>query len=225
MAARLSEGRSSAPRPTARRGIGPFTARQLAAVVASVLGTAVVVAVLTAPVASTPVDQPVPGSSFYPIAEAREGLRVGDRAPELRGTVDGREVGLVDLDGRPVRLAELRGRPVWINFFATWCPPCQEETPVLQRVYETHEDEGLVVLAISVQETSPEDVRRYVQTYGLTYRVAFDASAAIFHTYRAFGLPTQLFIDREGIIRRVVHGPLREIDAERILAPIILARG
>jgi peroxiredoxin len=136
--------------------------------------------------------------------------------------VDGEIFGLVDLDGSPIRLADLRGHPVWINFWATWCPPCQEETPVLQRVFETHEAEGLVVLAISVQESSPEDVRRYVETYGLTYRVGFDATSAVFKTYRAYGLPTQLFLDRDGIIRVVHKGPLTRLDAERILAPIIL---
>ncbi len=202
--------------------VGPFTGRH----VLSLLGTVVVVALLLA-VVNTPIARPVdpslpqPGSGFVPVGEPIEGLQVGSLAPEFTGMVDGRLVTLTDLDGQPIRLADLRGRPVWINFWATWCPPCQEETPVLRKVYETHEYQGLALIAISVQETTPEDVRRYVETYELDYTVGFDATSAIFATYQAYGLPTQLFLDREGVIRFVVRGPITEIEAERILAPLL----
>jgi hypothetical protein len=80
---------------------------------------------------------------------------------------------------------------------------------------------SLALIVISVQETTPEDVRRYVETYELDYTVGFDATSAIFATYQAYGLPTQLFLDRDGVIRTVVRGPLSEIEAERILAPLL----
>lgn len=202
--------------------IGPFSGRHLL----TLLGTVVVVGVLLAAVTSPitrPVDPtlPQPGSGFVQVGEPTEGLQVGSRAPELTGMVDGQLVTLTDLDGQPIRLADLRGRPVWINFWATWCPPCQEETPVLRKVYETHEQQGLALVAISVQEASPEDVRRYAETYELEYTIGFDATSAIFRTYQAYGLPTQLFLDRDGIIRSIVRGPLSEIEAERILAPLL----
>ncbi|HET7677623.1 MAG TPA: TlpA disulfide reductase family protein [Candidatus Limnocylindrales bacterium] len=132
-----------------------------------------------------------------------------------------RPIQLVDLDGRPIRMADLRGRPVWINFFATWCPPCQEETPTLQRVYERHRDEGLVLVAISVQESTPEDVRAYASRYGLSYTIGFDATASVFKAWRAYGLPTQLFIDRDGVIRQTWQGPLNDAQAEAFLARIL----
>ena len=72
----------------------------------------------------------VPGSGFYQVDDPTTGLAIGQVAPELEGDVDGQVVGLRDLDGAPLRLADLRGEPVWLSFFATWCPPCQEETPV-----------------------------------------------------------------------------------------------
>jgi cytochrome c biogenesis protein CcmG/thiol:disulfide interchange protein DsbE len=165
---------------------------------------------------------PTPGSGFVPVGDPVEGLRVGDIAPELTGTTaDGQTLQLTDLDGNPITLAALRGRPVWINFFATWCPPCQEETPVLRDAFAAHEAEGLVLIAVSVQETTVDDVRAYVQRYSLGYTVGFDATSAVFHTYRAFGLPTQLFLDRDGVIRNVVLGPVTRNQVEAILAPLL----
>ncbi len=202
--------------------IGPFTGRHLLTLLGTVAVVGLLLAVVTSPI-TRPADPalPQPGSGFVQVGEPTEGLQVGSRAPELTGMVDGQLVTLTDLDGQPISLADLRGRPVWINFWATWCPPCQEETPVLRKVYETHEHQGLALVAISVQEASPEDVRRYVEMYELGYTVGFDATSAIFRTYQAYGLPTQLFLDREGVIRTVVRGPLSEVEAERILAPLL----
>jgi cytochrome c biogenesis protein CcmG, thiol:disulfide interchange protein DsbE len=136
-----------------------------------------------------------------------------------------RTAGLVDLQGHPITLAQFAGHPVWIDFFATWCPPCQQETPTLEAVYREHQAEGLVLLAISVQETSPADVQAYATQYGLTYPIGFDASSAVFKAYQAFGLPTQVFIDRDGIVRSVVRGPLDQTGAEQLLAPILSGAG
>lgn len=220
----MSELATSEPRPgrLSRPLIGPFTGRHLLTIVGTVVVIGLVLALVTMPIAR-PDDPtlPQPGSDFVPVGEPTEGLQVGSLAPEFTGLVDGQLVTLTDLDGQPIRLADLRGRPVWINFWATWCPPCQEETPVLRKVYETHEHQGLALVAISVQETSPEDVRQYVETYELDYTVGFDATSAVFRTYQAYGLPTQLFLDREGVIRTVVRGPLSEVQAERILAPLL----
>jgi peroxiredoxin len=202
--------------------IGPFSLLQLVGVVGAVVVTGVVFALLNTPLARPAVPTlPPPGASFVPVGPPVEGLRVGDLAPEFEGTTNGQTVQLTDLNGNPIRLADLRGRPVWINFWASWCPPCQEETPVLRDAYEAHRDKDLEVVAISVQETTAEDVRDYVERYGLDYTVGFDATSAIFHTYRAFGLPTQYFLDRDGVIRNVVLGPVSRAQAEQILAPLL----
>lgn len=206
--------------------VGPFSGLQLVSVAAAVAITAGLLAVINTPIASTAQRSlPAPGASFVAVGDPVEGLRVGDVAPEFTGTANGDTVQLTDLDGKPIRLSDLRGRPVWINFWASWCPPCQAETPTLRDVYNAHVGQGLALVAISVQETTPNDVRSYVQKYGLNYTVGFDATSAIFHTYHAYGLPTQLFLDGNGVIRNVVLGPVSRDQAEQILAPLLAESG
>jgi peroxiredoxin len=202
--------------------IGPFSLLQAVAVFAAVAVTGLGLVALNTPLApAASPGLPTPGSGFFQVGDPVEGLRIGDLAPEFTGTKDGETVVLTDLDGNPIRLADFRGRPVWINFWASWCPPCQEETPVLRDVFAAHEAEGLAIIGISVQETTPDDVRAYVQRYSLGYTIGFDATSAIFHTYRAFVLPTQVFIDRDGVIRQIVLGQVTRDQAEQILAPLL----
>jgi peroxiredoxin len=163
----------------------------------------------------------VPGSGFYQIDEPTTGLAIGQRAPELQGQVDGEVIGLEDLEGAPLRLADLRGGPVWLSFFATWCPPCQEETPVLREAWDRYGPRGLQMIAVSVQETTPDDVADWARTYDLRYPIGFDGTSAVFHTYAGFGLPTHVFIDRDGIIRHLQYGPLDREQVAAIVEPLL----
>lgn len=192
--------------------IGPFSGRQLAAVLATVVFAVVVLMVATTPLGTAgagpgPID---PRATAYIIGDAPAvGLRPGDLAPEFAVTLDdGTTYQLADLAGNPIRLADLRGKAVWVNFFATWCPPCQAETPVLREMSEAYRDRGLEVVAVSVQETSTADVKAYADRYQLGYTIGFDGSGRIFHAYRVYALPTQFFIDESGVIRDVAQGPL-----------------
>ena len=208
--------------PETRRGVvGPFTGRQLVGVLVVVLAATAVLAVATQPLV-TPGASPAPEdprATQYVIGSAGEGLRVGDRAPELEIVgPDGAPAPLLDLDGNPVRLADLRGRPVWINFWASWCPPCQAETPTIRDLAEAYEPQGLAVVGISVQEATEDDVRAYAETYGLGYIVAADLTGDVYQLYRVFGLPTQYFIDEAGIIRSIVQGPVTPASAASNLA-------
>lgn len=214
-------------RPTgrwSRRVIGPFTLGHLVALLGTLAGVGVILAVLTTPVGNTlPTEAPRPGESFYIIGERTEGLAIGQVAPELAGERDGQPVTLTDLDGAPVSLSALRGSPVWVNFWASWCPPCQHETPVLRDIYRAHATQGLHMIGVSVQEASPDEVRRYVETYDVPYTVAFDGTSAVFQAWRGFGLPTHYLIDAEGIVRAVHYGPLSRESAERLLTTILPA--
>src|SRR6476659_7383088 len=154
------------------------------------------------------------------------GLKVGATAPEFAGTNgDGTSSTLTDLDGKPIRLADLRGKAVWINFWTTWCPPCQSEVPILRDVSERYRDRGLELVAISVQETSPADVAAYAARYGLGYTIGFDGSGKIFHAYKGFGLPTQVFIDENGVIASIVGAPLDEAGATAQIEAILPSSG
>jgi len=182
----------------------------------------VILFVVTRPlgVASTGA-QSDPQSTFYRVSSETQGLEIGQRAPDFVGTDDkGQPFRLADVDGHPLSMADLKGHPVWINFWATWCPPCQKETPDLRDASEAHHKDGLVLIGIDIQE-EPTGVREYVTRYGMTYTIGMDVSGAVMHTYRVFGIPTHYFIDRNGIIRDRVFGPLDRAGIEQRLTEIL----
>lgn len=197
--------------------IGPFTGRQLVLAFAAVIVAVVVLVGVTTPLGTT-ADGPGsvnPRPTAYILSSPPPiGLKVGATAPDFSVTnADGTTYQLNDLNGKPIRLADLRGKAVWVNFWTTWCPPCQSEVPILRDVSERYKDRGLVLVAISVQETSPADVAAYAARYQLGYTIGFDGSGAIFHAYKAYGLPTQVFIDPNGVIASIVGSPLDEAGA------------
>ncbi len=201
----------STPKARARGLIGPFTARHLAALGGTLVVAGVLLLLLTSPIASPGAPSaPLPGASFYPIGEAGTGLAIGNRPPPL----DADQGTLLDLDGEAVDLSGLEGRPVWVVFWATWCPPCQQETPDLQRAYEANRETGLELVAVNVQE-SAEVAQDYADTYGLTYRIALDPTGGAFRGWRVFGMPTHYFMGRDGRIRDRWFGPLSLAEMQR----------
>jgi peroxiredoxin len=214
-------GRGTTARPAfshrpGRHGlIGPFTARQLALGLAVVVGAAVLLVAVNTPLGSASGSGPPdPRATPFLIAGATEGLHPGEVAPDFTTTrSDGSTFRLTDLDGRPISLASLKGKAVWLDFWASWCPPCQAEMPVLRRIDAEYRDRGLAIVAVSVQESSVDDVRAYAQRYDLRYTISADLSGDVFRLYRVYALPTQFFIGPDGIIRSVVQGPLDEAAA------------
>jgi peroxiredoxin len=223
------------PAERGRRGIGPFSWRQILGVLLVVAVTAVLVTIGTAPIATLDgagpgakpgaglgADLRDPAATPYLVGEPTEGLRPGDLAPELVTTLDdGGRFVLRDLDGEAVSLASLRGKAVWIDFWASWCPPCQAETPVIRDAYARYRDRGLEIIAISVQESSEDDVRAYAARYGLRHTVAADLRGEIFRLYRVYALPTQFFVRPDGVIDRVVQGPMTEASAAAAIEAIL----
>lgn len=224
----MAEQRPGFTHQRARHGlIGPFSGRQLLLGGILVLVVAVLGVVVTTPLGNTA----NPPSVVNPIAtpfiigqQPAQGLQVGATAPEFTIDLDdGTTYQLLDLDGRPITLAALRGKVVWVNFFATWCPPCQQETPILRALSDRYRDRGLEIVAISVQETSPGDVAAYADRYRLRYTIGFDGSGHVLREYRVFALPTQLFIDANGVIEQIVLGPVDEAGASALIEALLPA--
>ena len=216
----MTDGPTGRPEFSHRRErhglIGPFGGRQLAILAIAVVVVAVGLVVITTPLGKTgpPSPNDPKATQFVLDPTASFGFRTGQIAPEFAVPLpDGTTYQLTDLDGHPVRLADLRGKAVWINFWASWCPPCQSETPVIRDLAARYAGRGLVVIGISVQETSLNDIRAYATRYQLGYTIAADLSGYIFRLYRPPGLPTQVFVGPEGAIRSVVLAPLTEADA------------
>lgn len=148
--------------------------------------------------ASGPVAAPPPVAP-PPVADAPRGdpaPRVGSPAPEL---------GLPALDGSTVTLAGLRGKVVLVNFWASWCGPCEQEMADLQRLYEEERGRGLVVVGVNEGE-EPGRAATFLARFGVTFSNVVDADRAVTRRYQVFGLPNSFFIDGEGVIRARVVG-------------------
>jgi peroxiredoxin len=109
-------------------------------------------------------------------------------------------------DGRPFRLSEHRGKTVIVNFWATWCPPCREEMPALERLYRQHKDRGLVLVAVSI-DADPKLVPPYVKESKLTFPVALDPKAEVANKYGVRALPSSFVVDRQGTMAALALGP------------------
>ena len=215
-------------KPERRGVIGPFSAGQLALALAAVVAVIVIGAAITTPLGRTGVG-PGPVSpratAFLISSPPPQGLQPGSTTPELAVTLaDGSTYQLQDLSGKPIRLDELRGKVVWVNFFATWCPPCQQETPILRSLAERYRDRGLEVVGISVQETSPGDIAAYAARYQLSYTIGFDGSGHILREYKVYALPTQFFIDTNGVIVQAINGPVDEPGARALIESLLPPR-
>jgi cytochrome c biogenesis protein CcmG, thiol:disulfide interchange protein DsbE len=128
------------------------------------------------------------------------GVEEGELAPDFL---------LGSLDGSEIRLSGLRGQPVVINFWATWCAPCRQELPQFVAAYDRFRNDGLVVLAVNMQE-GKSIARGYAEDFGMQFPIAIDVDGEVGDEYRLLGLPMTYFIDRDGIIRSVFTGPLQE---------------
>lgn len=149
------------------------------------------------------INEPVPDDLFA--FNVPEGAREADE-PNLPGmrkaTTDRDEAAdftLKGLDGKETSLKSLRGKVVLLDFWASWCAPCREELPKVERLHRELKDKGLVVLGINVGE-SAEIAREFVRKYGLTFTTLLDPYKEVTNRYRAMAIPLTVVIDRDGKI-------------------------
>lgn len=115
---------------------------------------------------------------------------------------------LLNLEGKKVSLEDYRGQKVILNFFATWCPPCQEEMPLLVNLDEQIKDKNIVMLGVNMtsQERNANDVRPFLSQYKAKYDVLFDVDGNVMKNYHIVGIPTTFLVNEKGIIEKRING-------------------
>lgn len=125
---------------------------------------------------------------------------------------------LAALNGESIRLEELRGQPVLINFWATWCAPCQLEMPAFQDRYEQHAG-ALRVLAVNFDEPRA-DVQAFADDLGLTFDVLPDPGGEVQRLYQVRGYPTTVLVDADGVVRVLHIGLMTENQLDQYLSEL-----
>lgn len=115
------------------------------------------------------------------------------------------EFWLPKFDGGTLALSDLRGRAVVLNFWASWCVPCKDEAPHLERAWQTYRDQGLVVVGVNVQDLDRE-ARRFLAVTGATFPNVRDGDNSTYRAYGLTGVPETFFINRQGRIVRKFPG-------------------
>lgn len=119
-------------------------------------------------------------------------------------------------DGASISLSDLRGKPVVINFWASWCPPCRYEAPLIENAWRLFEKRDVVFIGVNVQDKK-EDALRYLREFNITYPNGPDPTGEIGINYGVSGLPVTFFVSREGeIVRRWVGA----LDPKELMASI-----
>ena len=119
------------------------------------------------------------------------------------------DIALSDLEGDEVRLSALRGKVIVLNFWATWCPPCIEEMPSLERLYRRFRNRQFEIVAVSVDAEGVKPVRKFIGERGFTFRVLLDPAKKTEVPFGVRGLPISYVIDRKG---RMVAGAIGAIN-------------
>jgi cytochrome c biogenesis protein CcmG/thiol:disulfide interchange protein DsbE len=128
---------------------------------------------------------------------------------------------LTTFDGGPVTLDALRGKVVVLNFWASWCnPACYDEAPVLERMWQTYRERGVVVVGVDMQDTA-EAARAFIQRFGLTFANAPDPQGKLAVEYGVYGVPETFFVARDGTIRAKHVGALTDAVIRAKLEPLL----
>lgn len=122
---------------------------------------------------------------------------------------------LTNLKGEKVKLFDYRGKPVFLNFWATWCPPCRAEMPLIQKLYQ-EKGKKIQVLTVNIQEDQ-QTIEKFLKKNHYTFPVLLDKQGKVANQYWIQGIPTTFLIDKEGIIQTVWIEALQEEDLKDLL--------
>ncbi|MDG4656057.1 thiol-disulfide oxidoreductase ResA [Ectobacillus antri] len=131
----------------------------------------------------------------------KEKVQVGKVAPDFVVT---------DLQGNTVQLSELQGKGIFLNFWGTWCKPCEKEMPYMNELQDVYREKGIEIIALNADETEIA-VKNFVDRYNLQFTVAIDKGTEVLNTYGVGPLPTSFLIDKDGkVIRRITGTQTKE---------------
>ena len=116
------------------------------------------------------------------------------------------DFGLPNLRGDYVKLSDYRGKVVFLNIWATWCPPCREEMPSMESLYQRLKGRNFEMLAVSIDQDGEKAVRPFVAKYGLTFPVLLDPDRKTYRLYGLTGVPETFIVDKSGIVIHKVIG-------------------
>ncbi|MFN2564132.1 MAG: TlpA family protein disulfide reductase [Gemmatimonadaceae bacterium] len=146
-------------------------------------------------------------------SDAPDGRRFGAPAPVEVGR-PAPAYRAVSANGDSVSLDALRGKPILLNVWATWCHPCRDEIPELQRIYERYRGRGLELVGVSVDAAGEDDaIRAFMRRYGMTYPVWRDPAENVSAAFLVVGVPATFLIDRSGVLRWKKTGPIGDGDS------------
>jgi len=184
-------------------------------IVLIVLGVVFVVLFATIGLTSNP-QPPVtpstvtPSSATPPTVAPPTGPQIGYTAPDFT---------LKDLNGNTVKLSDFRGKPVYLNFWASWCPPCKAEIPEIQEFYQLNKDK-VTVLAVNITyNDNVSDVVNILKANNTNFPVLLDinAKSSVADAYQVYGIPASFFIDKNGIIRATHAGGMTIVTLQEAL--------
>jgi len=122
-----------------------------------------------------------------------------------------------DMNGKEVSLSDHRGKVVLLNVWATWCPPCRQEMPSMQRLYEKFKGESFEILAVSIDSEGREAVAPFMREMNLTFPALLDPRETIMSLYGITGVPESFIIDKDGILVKKIIGPINWASSEVFL--------
>ncbi len=126
------------------------------------------------------------------------------------------DFALTLFDGRSVRLSDFRGKVVFLNFWASWCPPCRAEARLLEQSWQRYKDHGVVFLGVDIQDTE-EAARGFLREFGITYMNGRDPKNRLAIEYGVYGIPETFFIDKDG---RITYKHIGALGWQTIVAKI-----
>jgi peroxiredoxin len=129
-------------------------------------------------------------------ASVSHAAAIGDHAPSFT---------LPTLSGETVSLEAFKGKVLLLNFWASWCTPCQEELPEFQKIHQQYQDRGFSVVGINIDKKQAK-AAKFVDRFGLTFPVVLDPDSATIREYKGRSMPISYLVDQQGVIRQVFFG-------------------